>query len=752
MCFLTSACSLTGEARFWRPLPQSSDVIAADGAQPDGGDPDAIDLDAAADGAIDGAQPDGAVDVPTVDAGPTCVPNASAELCNGIDDDCNGAIDDVTAPAGTPVPCIAGNRPGHLMGCTCVADTSIPEICWNGLDEDGDGTADNGCGCDVFVVPNTIDVGVPVQLLNALGRSTPVFQSVTAAISSLPASSTRTVCIVSALSGACGVSAVHQESFTIPPNTTVVGGFTVSGLTATANTTESCRSLVRGQVTFASTSNERSMLARVRLEYSSSGAAVRMNASGWVIDSSVSITASAGGEAVAIGGNGAGLRVLSNLDVAADGTGDVSTIRFTGGTLFSRDLTLRAANGQTVYGVDLVNLRLAVLSRVSISGLYSTQRSVGVHVQNPAGYTLLSALGGGAAGGTHSAGVFVEGPNGAPQVVRIENSNWGGSNAIDETIGVHVRGLRAELVSSASPTSSIVARSMGPAVANNADALRCESEARCVVTGTAATRMSLLATTTTMPAATAVTASARGAAVYDGASASFSYVSVRGTNGARVSRGIEFDGRALRVSQSEIAGGVVPGGSSTSVELTAGAMVEISNSVLRGDYGIALSMDARSVRQSKIVSNTLTRTVVNREAPLFAIDAMSSPASVHFENNLLSCSALEAESMQYAIQASDNPSPFSVFAYNMIAACSTLLTVGASDVTGADAVQARFAPALRAGVLRAVPTAALGANGWRLTASSPALSSGSPNIGGTLDIEGTPRPTGAGPDIGADEQ
>jgi len=77
----------------------------------------------------------------------TCAPGAPAgESCNGVDDDCNGAVDDLgTASCGvglcarTVSSCIGG------VPQTCVPGTGSPEVCGNGLDENCNGTPDDGC-------------------------------------------------------------------------------------------------------------------------------------------------------------------------------------------------------------------------------------------------------------------------------------------------------------------------------------------------------------------------------------------------------------------------------------------------------------------------------------------------------------------------------------------------------------------------------------------------------------------------------
>jgi hypothetical protein len=81
----------------------------------------------------------------------------SAELCNGADDDCNGVVDDGIAPvpcySGPPGTqgvgrCRGGSRVcsmGMMTACTGEI-VPIPEICGNGVDEDCNGMIDDGCG------------------------------------------------------------------------------------------------------------------------------------------------------------------------------------------------------------------------------------------------------------------------------------------------------------------------------------------------------------------------------------------------------------------------------------------------------------------------------------------------------------------------------------------------------------------------------------------------------------------------------
>ncbi len=77
----------------------------------------------------------------------TCSPGTpSGETCNGADDDCNGAVDDLGSTscgvglcARTVASCIGG------VPQSCVPGTMVPEVCGNGLDENCNGTPDDGC-------------------------------------------------------------------------------------------------------------------------------------------------------------------------------------------------------------------------------------------------------------------------------------------------------------------------------------------------------------------------------------------------------------------------------------------------------------------------------------------------------------------------------------------------------------------------------------------------------------------------------
>jgi hypothetical protein len=77
-----------------------------------------------------------------------CVPGAPAsEVCNGLDDDCDGVVDNIAAAT---IHCGVGSCLRVVPACVagaptaCVPGTPEPDEC-NGADDDCDGVIDNGC-------------------------------------------------------------------------------------------------------------------------------------------------------------------------------------------------------------------------------------------------------------------------------------------------------------------------------------------------------------------------------------------------------------------------------------------------------------------------------------------------------------------------------------------------------------------------------------------------------------------------------
>jgi len=68
----------------------------------------------------------------------------TAEVCNGLDDDCNGSVDDIYLTCGADADCSALGAATCKAGlCACIPCVAQPEIC-NGKDDDCDGQVDEG--------------------------------------------------------------------------------------------------------------------------------------------------------------------------------------------------------------------------------------------------------------------------------------------------------------------------------------------------------------------------------------------------------------------------------------------------------------------------------------------------------------------------------------------------------------------------------------------------------------------------------
>lgn len=75
------------------------------------------------------------------------------EKCNGVDDDCNGVADDMFETCGDPGLCqntvntCDPENPTVPVACVTLPPPSPVEICNDGLDNDCDGSEDDGCKC-----------------------------------------------------------------------------------------------------------------------------------------------------------------------------------------------------------------------------------------------------------------------------------------------------------------------------------------------------------------------------------------------------------------------------------------------------------------------------------------------------------------------------------------------------------------------------------------------------------------------------
>ncbi len=86
-------------------------------------------------------------------------PAASDTTCNGVDDDCNGVVDEdyASVPTNCGVGVCASNGATSCINGSvadsCSPGEPVPEVCGDGLDNDCNGEADDGCGGGEAVCP-----------------------------------------------------------------------------------------------------------------------------------------------------------------------------------------------------------------------------------------------------------------------------------------------------------------------------------------------------------------------------------------------------------------------------------------------------------------------------------------------------------------------------------------------------------------------------------------------------------------------
>lgn len=719
----------------------SSDGASVDGATSDAAGPDGI----ATDGSTDAS----------TDAPPSCVP-IGFEICNGVDDDCNGAVDDVPTTPG--IPCVinvmrgANLVPtlGEYRGCACVVSPRPAEICGNAVDDNNDGAVDEGCECDAYVVPIALR-----SVLGPIAGRIGIFDTVDGA---LAATATivghRNICLFTSLLGSCASANAYLSNINVPDNVSILGGWVISAGTIQRSASLECRTKISGGVSFANTTGSNTVLSRVQVRREGSSPSVSIPSNGWLVESTVEAY-SMDGPATALSADGpATQRFARSVSIVADSsTSDAVGVVGARGffDLSSAQITVRAS--QDAVGIQLAQTSFAKVNDGELSSITGSQSVIGVHVDRPRGPSILADVRGGASGGSMVAtGFLAECDSRTP--VQIAGSRWRGATAT-ETDAILVRGCRAEISGSPLPTAFIAYNGTNDNGATRADALRCEGSASCEVLGSPLRTMSFRATSAPSPM---VVSRTRGVVVTNSARAVVLGALIDGRGGREGAIGLEMGGATLIASHNEIiAGGAMPAEASRAVEIdqTTGALLHTN--ALRVHQGVGLVIMADASMAVGVTANTISSVgdVNTSNVNLVVINGTRRVPVVAFENNLLACSnsaTAPLASLRGIVVGEVNP--FALFGYNMIAGCAAPVVVGAANLSDPTAIQGRFDARFAGAGALLIPRGSAGIDlmtGWRITASSPAQGAGSPNLGSATDMDGQPRSMGSMPDIGADE-
>ena len=478
-CSLALAgCSLSLESRYYRDVIAVDHVLAdnrvdgfvaqdaADGALPDVDIRDAqLDMPAN-DTARDATSDDGAMIDGGADAGcvarsivcgvgvcrrvyPGCVDGGAAscpvlppsmiipEVCNGLDDDCNGMVDDgiPAVQCGFGVCASAGGCVGgRMVSCTGLS-VAAPEVCGNGMDDDCDGIVDDGCRCDRYVSAGSVGDGlIPTSPAGTIG---------TAIARMLASGSLGTIC-VGALPSSMDCAATYHGSVQMVEGITILGGFRAQVTSATRWIRDpACVTTIASGVEFpASITNATALDGFTIAAAAGSIATIRMGGAGRFSNNRVFGGAS---------GASVGVVVTENTGATNGPVIALNDIHGQSATAFSVSLALIAqspgirvlgntlaagiANGTSV-GLDLTGSRNAVVADNTISA-DTAPLSIGMRLTTDVSGVVVTRNNIEASGDGAAAGVWFDRTTMGPARILGNRRIVGGSIA-ENTAGIEI--------------------------------------------------------------------------------------------------------------------------------------------------------------------------------------------------------------------------------------------------------------------------------------------------------------------------
>jgi|GEM_PF-2192058 len=387
----------------------------------------------------------------------------SAEACNGEDDNCNGTVDEnlgmVVCGLGACQRSVAACSGGLIQACTPGTPAANDAAC-DGVDNDCDGAIDEDCTC-VHVAPTGNDTAATTD-----SNVTP-FATVQAAIDWAAGDPTRPKRVCVAAGATCGSTVGYAGDVTLSDGISVYGGYESTTFTSCTSSVVTLKPVAAAGILVPASVVSTTVLDGFQIERSATPiqAAVTVDGASNVILSNLAIgpggtvTTSYGinlinGGAATItrsrifGGNGTALSVGVHSDGGKptirdncpmlDATGHCATscATLSGGNGIRGRLT--GATGES-YAVFLKNSPNASVEQTATCGNAATT-GAGVRVTGDSGGIVIRQSFIDAYGGTaDSHGLWLEDcDDGSPWIV--DNQHIGGSGT---TIGARVDGIRA---------------------------------------------------------------------------------------------------------------------------------------------------------------------------------------------------------------------------------------------------------------------------------------------------------------------
>jgi hypothetical protein len=382
------------------------------------------------------------------------------ESCNGVDDDCNGMVDDGLGN----ISCGVGACVNTVAACTngkptaCMPKAAGQEKCGNGIDDDCNGLVDDGCGC-VYVSPNGSD-------MNGTGQINAPFRTIGKGIASAGANGLpNIVCVASG--NLCPSNFTYNETVTMRDGVSVYGGYgaTVNMWTRNAGCVTTIADQSANGVTFDDTVKKQTILDGFTIngQVAGTSAAVSILGSTGATVSDCTITGAGTMTSYGVnitdmnntgatpsilrcgisGGNGTTLSIgVHSLNSAPTIRGNCDTIDPNTGRCTSNSCFLNIAptrfirarnfngNGTESYGVRLESSPNTTVEQNSICGTGASADEAGVRLSGDGTNVLLHANMLGAAGTSMNAVGFWADPCAGASPWVLDNNQITGNSTL----------------------------------------------------------------------------------------------------------------------------------------------------------------------------------------------------------------------------------------------------------------------------------------------------------------------------------